>query len=197
MGYGLTLWLLLQGTWMQPCHQSMVRKEIFQHSAVRFVETKYIDDQCQSGFLEFSSEGHFVVVDESMETQKFHFPSDPRLELTLNPALDPPGHFMDFTFHRVTLRPLSKAAVDWMNEQKFCGLANWKKEKSQNVSGKICQFSGGQVRVPAEKEMRYGIFRVEQDFLFLGRLSPEADGSSSEKRPNSWDPIPYQKVFLY
>ncbi len=191
MGYGLTLLLvqLLQGTWVQPCQQSMVRKEIFHESSVRFVETKFLDENCEQGFLEFSSDGQFMVRKlESLE------PSEISVAPESIEQLDPPGHSMDFTFQSVRLRPLSEAALQWMNQQSFCGKTQWRLMEFQNVSGQKCEFPGGNIRVPAEGEKRYGIFRIEEELLYLGRLSPEADGTSPEKRPKTWDSLPYQKV---
>lgn len=176
----------------------MVRQEIFHQSSVRFVETKFLDENCEQGFLEFSSDGQFTVGKveslEPLETSEFSEAPEPVEAQKSFEQLDPPGHSMDFTFQSVRLRPLSEAALQWMNQQSFCGKTHWRLMEFQNVSGQKCEFPGGNIRVPAEGEKRYGIFRIEENLLYLGRLSPEADGTSPEKRPKTWDSMPYQKV---
>jgi hypothetical protein len=165
---------LLLGGWRQPCDQFVVREEHFSASQVVFVETNYQDDGCEIPVLESRSQGDYFIGEEL--------------------PLQPPGRAMDFHFAKVELRGRSAEVIQWLRQQKFCGISHWELNHYVEVTGKDCEFSLGKIQVPAVGDRRFGIFRVESNKLYLGKLTPIRDGKSKESRPTDWDPRPFLRV---
>ncbi len=167
---------LLIGVWIQPCEQSLVKEEHFSAEKVALVETNFVDAACTKPLLESRSEGEYSLGEEL--------------------PLAPRGHAMDFQFTKVEIRGRSAEVVQWLQQQKFCGIADWQLDQFVEVSGKICEFPLGKIQVPEVGDRRFGIFRVEDNLLYFGKLTPIRDGKSRESRPTEWDPKPYRRLNL-
>lgn len=165
---------LLIGVWIQPCDQSLVKEEHFSAEKVALVETNFFDADCTKPMLESRSEGDYSIGEDL--------------------PLAPRGRAMDFQFTKVEIRGRSAEIVQWLQQQKFCGIADWQLDQFVEVSGKICEFPLGKIQIPAVGDRRFGIFRLEENRLFFGKLTPIRDGKSRESRPTEWDPRPFHRA---
>lgn len=151
----------LAGIWSQECQNGVMRTEDFVDHRVRFTEAYYADKACTQKVLDFTSEGSFQVQNEKI----------------------------DFAFSQIAIILGNIHYVaDW-NDRKVCGIATWQLGIKQNVTGKFCEIFGPGVgiQVPPEGQQRFGIYKIEEDRLYFGRLTLEHDSSSPEKRPIEYD----------
>jgi hypothetical protein len=103
---------------------------------------------------------------------------------------------LDFLFVGVRLIPRDHAAAAYYESVALCGLKGWKINEPKEIGGRLCDFLGlGEpFQVPRAGLKKFGVVKMEGDALYFGRLSPERDGSSAEKRPLDLDPLPYRRV---
>lgn len=167
--------LALDGDWRQECRNGLRREEHFRADMVEFIERNFRERACQNPAVESISRG----------------------TISLGPQVEIPSgaSAIDFTFSSVSLRPLDEAAALSWNLRSMCGIQSWRMGEELEVSGKECDFLGlgKPIKVPSSGDKKFGVFLLHENSLFLGRLSPERDGSSSERRPLELDPVPYQR----
>lgn len=151
----------LEGVWRQTCANQAVRTEDFAGTAVAFTESYYADKKCDELLLEFTSLGAFTA-----ENGK-----------------------IDFAFRQINITLHNIHYVDDYNDRHVCGINTWQVGKAEDVTGKFCEIFGPGVglQIPPQGRMRYGIYKIEEDRLYFGRLSLEHDSSSPEKRPQVFD----------
>ena len=165
----------LQGSWQQDCQRGLVREEHFQDSSVKFVERNFWDSACQSSAAEAISHGTILLGD---------------------PVEKPAGaSAIDFTFSSVFLKPLDERAASSWNARAVCGIRSWQSGEEMEVTGKECDFLGlgKAVRVPSSGDKKFGVISLTEEGLFFGRLSPQRDASSPDRRPLELDPRPYRR----
>lgn len=165
-----------EGTYDQACRSGYARQEIFEGEEATYVERNFADSVCTDLSLEVRSRGR----------------------LSYGPALERPAgaSAIDFQFLRVSLVPKKAWVADLYRARNLCGLSSWRVNEETEITGRSCDFYdlGRYAPVPEAGSVRYGIYRVEKDgSLYLGQLQPERDGSSPERRPRVFDPVPYQR----
>lgn len=108
----------------------------------------------------------------------------------------PGAHEIDFTFRKVHLILHTEETVRVFNERAICDLTDWKIDEAREITGRACKVfeNGSPLIVPAAGKKVYGIYTIDSDRLFFGRLTPERDGSTAGKRPEDWDPIFYSRL---
>ena len=166
----------LDGAWRQPCRAGYQREEQIAGSHAVLAETNFRDSACTQPSLRIESRGLL-------------FPGG-------NVILPIGAHELDFVFVGVRLTPLDQAAAAYYESMQLCGLRGWKVNEPQEIGGLFCDFYGLDlpVRVPEAGLRKFGVVKLEGDSLYLGRLSPERDASSPDKRPLELDPEPYRRV---
>lgn len=159
----------LDGLWQQPCTNGNMRTEFFQQQSVSLNEIFFSDKDCRQASVVFINDGTFVL---------------------------PAAGWMDFKFTSVRLRLVSQAAVTNFNDRKVCGFADWQLGTEKEISGRSCEIFviGLPQRIPTAGDMRYGIYKIDQDHLYLGKLSKEHNASTPAARPIDFDPRSYVKV---
>ncbi len=105
---------------------------------------------------------------------------------------------IDFTYSQIQLVVHIEEVIRDFNERAVCGLTNWKRSEAQTITGLKCALFNinKPTPIPKAEDKKYGIYKIESDKLFFGRLSKEFDGSSPEKRPQEYDLIPYLFTFF-
>lgn len=152
---------LLEGLWRQDCLHQAIRQEHFQNSHVSLTESFYRDATCTQLALSFESHGDF-------QTQ---------------------GKEIDFAFHKIFITVHDFSALLDFHTRKVCGIANWEQGIPQEVTGRYCEIYGNElgIQIPPAGQKRYGIYQIQKDLLFFGRLTPEKDATSPNKRPREFD----------
>lgn len=164
----------LEGKWRQDCSNSTMREEFFSGEEAIFSENSFFDALCSEPSFVFISKGKIRM------GEKVVIPTDARE--------------IDFTFESVSLLVLSAKHIARFNNEKMCGISHWVLGEKTDITGRVCSIFGGPTKAPERGSMRYGIYKVEKDsFLFFGKLTPEFDAKSPDKRPRVYDPFVYRK----
>lgn len=166
----------LDGRWRQGCAGGYRREELFRGGLAAYSERNFWDEGCRSPAVEAVSRGWIALGG---------LVSAPR-----------EARAIDFTFEAVSVRPLDPRAAAAYRARRVCGIRDWAEGEERDVTGLSCDFAGlgSVIRVPARGERRFGVVRAEGGLLYLGRLSPERDGTSPARRPRELDPSPYREV---
>lgn len=174
--------LLLLGLFAQDCREGQLRSEEFLASGQAiYTERAHFEAACRTPALEIRSYGSFAAG-----------------EILPKPA---GARALDFIFSRVTARLVHASAVADYNRRRVCGLDSWILGEEVSITGLRCELGGGPGlawRVPTAGTARYGVYTLSAsgEELFFGRLSPERDASTPERRPESWDSFPYKLAHL-
>jgi hypothetical protein len=173
--------LLLLGLFAQDCREGQLRSDEFlANGQAIYTERAHFEADCRTPALEIRSYGSFAAGE----------------------ALPKPAgaRALDFVFSRVTARLVHASAVADYNRRRVCGLDSWALGEEIPITGLHCELGGQGLawRVPVAGTARYGVYTLSASGaeLFLGRLSPERDASAPERRPESWDFVPYKLVHL-
>jgi hypothetical protein len=158
----------LDGIWKQSCHNNIIRTETFEASFVMLQENYFSDVGCTKPLMQFTSFGAYSTNTEQM----------------------------DFRFMSAIVTLNTENLVKDFNRRKVCGFANWKINEDKNLVGLVCRFfnEATNSKVPDEDEMRYGIYKIEGDRLYLGQLTPSKNALTPEARPTEWNPQFYTRV---
>jgi len=159
----------LQGLWLRDCEQRVIRSEKFEHEKVTFTESTYSDALCKAPVIQLINEGTFTL---------------------------PAAGQMDFKFTSLRVQINSEAIIDDFNRRAVCGFQDWKLNEEKEISGRLCEiiYAGSPQRIPAAGDMRYGIYRLEDGYLYLGMLTREENALTPEKRPTNYDPRYYTRA---
>ena len=154
----------LEGKWRTDCFSGFQKTEIFRGSTVSLVEENFSQKNCEKLGLRISSVGQFI--------------------------LDEAAGFIDFQFERVLLSVHNETYKNFYEQKSMCGIREWPLGLEQDITGLACDFfgQGKPVQVPIAGEARYGIYSLKGKQLFFGKLSPERDGRSPDRRPAVLDP---------
>lgn len=157
----------LEGVWKQECCNSTVRTETFEGSFVMLKESYFTDAACTMPLMQFSSFGAHTVNAEQM----------------------------DFRFMSVGVTLQREAMVTDFNNRQVCGYNNWKLNNEKNLVGLTCKLFNQvtNTKIPDENEMRYGIYKIEGNRLYLGQLTSQNNGLKPEARPTEWNSQHYTK----
>lgn len=161
----------LEGHWAQGCAGRNFQTQLFRDGHVTTNENYFADTDCRLLLLRFQIRGLADISKTDLAS----------------------GH-IDYEFEETRVEVLSEELALHYNERAVCGWTDWKVSEPRRVDGLACDFFGwGQpVRSPSKGERRYGIWKIEQDRLHFGRLSPGADGTAPDRRPQSWNPRGFQ-----
>lgn len=94
---------------------------------------------------------------------------------------------IDMTVTEVSYTTLTDEVTEALNWIGYCGFTDWKTHEKKVVSGLECD----EYKAPAEGDITYSIVRREDNALYLGRSSAQADGKSPEQRHDRWDHRPF------
>jgi hypothetical protein len=162
--------LAIAGLFTQDCASGFRRSQDFRGDRVIYSEENFFDPACAEPSVASRSYGSYSLGGPAGEARE-----------------------IDFVFERVTLEPKTEAVAASYRARALCGITGWEKDRETEITGLACDFlgNGGNFSVPAAGDIRYGIVREEERGLRFGRLSPEFNGSSPERRPRFLDPVPY------
>lgn len=168
----MILALALAGLFVQDCASGFRRSQDFSPSQVIYSEENFFDSACEELSVSSRSYGSYSLGEKVGDARA-----------------------IDFVFAKVTLEPSSAEVAAAYRGRALCGLTEWEQDKETEITGLRCDFldNGGLFKVPSAGDIRYGIVKEEGDSLRFGRLSPEFDGSSPERRPLFLDSRPYLK----
>ena len=155
------------GRWVQPCQNKAIREEVLRDNTATLTEDYYLDTACRERLLTFRNEGGLQAQDGKM----------------------------DFSFTRVVIALHSQAFVEDFNDRAVCGYQNWIAGLERDITGMTCALFNPAKPAPSPKagDMRYGIYKVEENKLYFGQLTLQHDALTPEKRPITFDPRFYTK----
>lgn len=89
---------------------------------------------------------------------------------------------VNLTINSATLTPGSDAVAVELNDDKYCGITDWKSGVASNILDKDC--GGLTVR---NGEVIFDIYKVQDNTLYMGKTSFFRNGSSGSTRPEALD----------
>lgn len=166
----------LDGVWLQPCQDRALRLEVISGERAALTEANYLDNICHHPKIALTSEGR----------------------LTLPSPQAAQGN-IDFYFDSVTLTLLETGLVKLFNEKAICGFPQWELNQPHEITGGECDLfqTGKAVHIPKKDDARFGIYSLPPEengqILLFGRLTPQQNGSTPERRPSELDPRAYRR----
>lgn len=157
----------IDGIWRTDCYQGKIKEQIIKEPFIWSVESFFQDTVCTKPSITFISYGIFTRDIQNM----------------------------NYTFYSVSISTNNKEISSQFNETKMCELKNWTINTPLNISGRKCfLFSPLKAtQIPQIGDRRFGIYKIENHQLYMGRLTSEKNSLTPDSRPNSWDPTFYQK----
>ncbi len=149
------------GFWSTDCLKGLKKEQTYFAKRVLTEEHFFQDGLCSQKAYLFSTDG------------RVEFPSEDQT-------------YIDFVYVSIFLTVFKEETVNNFNRREVCGKKNWMTGMPQNITGLKCAiFSDKPAQIPAAGNLRYGIFSVEGDKLYYGKLNQSQDGSSPETRPKN------------
>ncbi len=147
----------LEGRWAQPCQLQTLREEIFVGTSSTLLENYYYKKDCTQPLMSIRNSGTYEYNEEHM----------------------------DFTFARITITLKDDLMIQDFNGRQVCGFSDWKLYEERDVTGLLCALITGAkpMKISEVGSKRFGIYKIEGDLLYFGRLEPGHDALSPEKRP--------------
>ncbi|MFS4458063.1 hypothetical protein [Bdellovibrio sp. HCB2-146] len=150
----------LVGTWVQPCKQKAVRTEVFSEETASLTEVYYLDNNCSQPLIAFQNDGEVVAS----------------------------AGEMDFRFTRVAMTLFHSDFVDDYNARAVCGFTDWQLGVEKEITALPCAlFTAKPTQTPRAGDMRYGIYMIQANRLYFGKMTMQRNALSPEKRPNEFD----------
>lgn len=158
---------VLEGRWAQPCQLQTVREETFAGTSATLLENYYYKTDCSQALMSIRNTGTYTSTDDQL----------------------------DFTFAQITISLKDIMMVEDFNSRAVCGVADWQLYQERDVTGLECALITGAkpMKISKAGSQRFGIYKVQGDLLYFGRLEPGRDALSPEKRPTTLDPRYYVK----
>jgi hypothetical protein len=151
------------GFWSTECLKGLKKEQIYSANRVLTNERFYQDGLCANPAYLFSTDG---VVEFPAENQTY----------------------INFVYVSIFLTLYKESIAADFNQREVCGINSWSAGIPQDITGLQCAiFSEKPAQIPAAGNLRYGIFSVEGDKLYYGRLSQQSDGSSPATRPKTFN----------
>lgn len=158
----------LEGRWLQACQNQVARTEHFQDHNVTLTESYYYDSECLKPLMMIKSDGEFSTTEGTI----------------------------DFTFQQITLTASDMMIINDFNARAVCGFTDWQMDQPKPITGLQCALVAGAKPIPISDagSKRFGIYKIEGDLLYFGRLEKDHDALSPETRPIAFDPRFYKKL---
>lgn len=153
------------GLWSTGCIKGLDKKQLYENNQVSLVEYFHQDAKCQDESFRFQTSG----------TVTYNYEQS----------------FIDFIYEKIQLTVFKQNVTNDFNARKVCGLDNWAVAQAQNITGLKCALfnTHKEVQVPKAQDRKFGIYQLENNKLYFGKLTQSYDGSSPEKRPRLIDKL--------
>ncbi len=157
----------IEGLWLRPCSDGGAQVQKFEGSTSTTTEIFYKDLECSIPLMSFVNTGYIKIQSQQI----------------------------DFSFENVLIILYSDQLVENFNRRSVCGKSNWQRATTTIITGLRCALfqQTKLVSIPRSGDMRFGIWKLEDQKLYFGKLSNEENGLSIDKRPTIWDLRPYFK----
>ena len=151
--------IIAPGFWSTDCLKGLKKEQTYFTKRVLTEEHFYKDSLCAKPAFRFSTDG------------RVEFPSEDQT-------------YIDFVYASIFLTVYDEKSVDDFNNREVCGFKNWLPSMPMEITGRSCAiFSSSPAKIPSAGDLRFGIYSIESDRLFYGKLNQQTDGSSAAKRP--------------
>ena len=146
------------------CKRGVVKEQSYLNGQVALKEMFFKDAACTQSYLTFETRGE-VEYEENFAQN------------------------INFTYKKIFLTLENHDLVENFNSRKVCGFSDWQINQKSEITGLDCAIFNSDTasKIPSEGEMRYGIYLLKDNRLYYGKMSPQFDSSTREKRPESFD----------
>ena len=161
----------LEGLWATDCNRGYKKKQLIKNQITTTTEYFYADKFCK--------------------TQSFEFTTIGPVQFDLNNPT-----WINFTYSDVWLSLFNQDIVDDFNARSVCGFNFWSTQTSYRITGLMCALYNinKPTQIAKSGDQKFGIYKIENDILYYGKLTQANDGSSPENRPVEYSPDTFKKV---
>lgn len=156
-----------EGTWTSPCikDQEIYTKDVWKATGSELTHEMsiYGDAECSTKYVEVLLKG---TLDIGVPSQAVAMSRETQMIFSL-----------------VTLTPQHEIVTGVLNGNKICGLENWQTGVAKNVAGANCENQ----QMPKIGDSVYNLISLQNNVLYLGKLTEQLNGTSPEKRPRELD----------
>lgn len=161
-----------EGLWKTTCLDGLQKSQQIAPGFVKTRELFHQDRLCTKPSFEFVTSGAI----------SFPHSSDER-------------NFVDFTYTQIELKLFHEFLVEDFNLRQVCGFTDWQIQTAKTITGLQCALFNlmKPSQIPKVGKILFGIYKVEDEKLYYGKLSKEKDSSTPDRRPEEYDILFYQK----
>lgn len=153
----------LNGVWKLNCDRGLRKEQVIENFTTVTTEFFHQDKYCNH--------------------ESFRFKTSGTIQLTeANPT------WIDFTYTQVELTVFIPDVVADFNLRQVCGFTDWAVGEAKVITGLQCALFNVNkaTQIPKVGDLKYGIYKIENDRLYYGQMTQKTDGSSFEKRPTDY-----------
>lgn len=158
----------LNGVWSTDCLNGNKKIQVIKEPMIYTFEIFHKDADCKTRQFYFLNVGHFTKTTSSM----------------------------DFQFDAVYLNVSDANIIESFNRQSMCNQSHWKQSQNKEITGQWCLFFSPNKKslVPNKGDFRFGIYKLENQMLYFGKIDKEHNALRPETRPIEFDPRGYKKI---
>lgn len=158
----------MDGTWTTDCLNGNKKIQVIKEPLIYTFEIFYKESDCKTRQFYFLNAGQFQRTES----------------------------LMNYQFEAIYINLSDLKIVDSFNRQSMCEQSQWKQNKNKNITAKWCLFFSPTKKslIPNKGDWRYGIYKIDKDKLFFGKLDNAHNALTPQARPVEFDLRFYQKI---
>ena len=147
------------GAWSTGCKNGSIKEQIYQAQEVHSSEKFFQDKGCNDLSFEFITTGTVQFAESQV--------------------------FVDFSYVSIWLSLSKNLLVEDFKQRKVCGISDWQISDPREISGKNCAMFNynKETPVPRAGDIRFGIYKTEENRLYYGQMTQIYDSTTPAKRP--------------
>lgn len=155
----------LNGVWSTECLNGNRKIQVIKEPMIYTFEIFHKDTDCKTRQFYFLNVGHFSKTSTTM----------------------------DFQFDAIYLNVSDANIIESFNRQSMCSQNQWKQNHNKEITGQWCLFFSPNKKslVPNKGDFRFGIYKIENQMLYFGKIDKEHNALRPENRPKHFDPRAY------
>lgn len=104
---------------------------------------------------------------------------------------------VNYLYKEILVTPLSPGIAAQFTQKHFCDYEAWTALVATPITNRLCVFmeNARPIKIPHSGQARYGIFAIQEPWLYFGQNNPLEDSSSPARRPSELQKEPFGKRF--
>lgn len=160
----------LDGVWSTDCFNGNKKIQVIKEPLIYTFEIFHKESDCKTRQFYFLNVGHFTRTQNTM----------------------------DYQFDNVYLNVSDMNIIESFNRQSMCDKKQWEINKNKDITGSWCLFFSAtkKSQIPQKGELRFGIYKSEDQKLYFGKIDRIHNALKPENRPIEIDPRAYFNLHI-